>query len=65
MAYFRVRAAHRAHYVIIYGVFGTAQEARAVLAQLPAQLLQAKPLVRSFQQVREMMGSSSQTVDRR
>lgn len=62
MAYFRVRAAHRTHYVIVYGVFETSQDARAALAQLPAQLLQAKPLVRSFQQVREMIAPSSESL---
>ncbi|MGH8608953.1 MAG: hypothetical protein ACREX9_16540 [Gammaproteobacteria bacterium] len=59
LAYFRVRAAHRTYYVVIYGVFETSRGARAALAQLPAQLLHAKPLVRSFQQVREMIAPSS------
>ncbi|MGH8614766.1 MAG: hypothetical protein ACREYF_22755 [Gammaproteobacteria bacterium] len=60
LAYFRVRAEHRTHYVIICGDFGTVQDARTALAHLPAQLLQAKPLVRSFQQVREMIGPSGE-----
>jgi len=65
MAYFRVTAEHRTHYVIICGDFGTVQDARTALAQLPAQLLQAKPLVRSFQQVRAMIGPSREAADRR
>jgi len=62
LAYFRVRAAHRTHYVVVYGVFETSRGARAALARLPAQLLQAKPLVRSFQQVREMIAPSSESL---
>jgi len=65
LAYFRVRAAHRTYCVVIYGVFETSRGARAALAQLPAPLLQAKPLVRSFQQVREMIAPSSEAADRR
>ncbi|MGH8659745.1 MAG: hypothetical protein ACREV4_15055 [Gammaproteobacteria bacterium] len=60
LAYFRVKGAGPAHYVIIYGEFQTGQDARGALAQLPAHLLPAKPLVRSFRQVRKMMAYSSE-----